>query len=64
LIRFRPGTVTFTTYTTPFTIGQQSALYGLLVISSCEVWVTLLAENVITHLDAAMGCLVYYRIPI
>ena len=59
LFRFRPGT----TYATPFTSGQQSALYGLLVTSSGEVWVTMLAENVIAHLDAATGRLVYYCIP-
>jgi streptogramin lyase len=63
LFRFRPGTGTFTTYTTPFTSGQQSALYGLLVTSTGWVWVTMLAENVIARLDAVAGRFVYYRIP-
>jgi virginiamycin B lyase len=63
LFRFRPDTATFTTYDTPFTSGQQSALYGLLVTSSGEVWVTMLAENVIARLDATAGHFVYYRIP-
>jgi virginiamycin B lyase len=63
LFRFRPGTGTFTTYATPFTGGQQSAIYGLLITSSGEVWVTMLAENVIARLDAAAGRFVYYRIP-
>jgi streptogramin lyase len=63
LFRFRPGTRTYTTYTTPFTGDQQSALYGLLVTSSGEVWVTMLAENVIARLDAAASRFVYYRIP-
>jgi hypothetical protein len=48
-------TGTFTTYVTPITSGQQSALYGLLVTSSGKVWVTMLAENVIAVPECRSG---------
>jgi virginiamycin B lyase len=64
LLRFTPGSGTFTNYTTPFTKGSESsALYGLLVTSAGDVWVTILAENVIARLDVAANRFIYYRIP-
>ncbi len=63
LFRFRPGTGTFTTYAASFINSEHSALYGLLVTSSGEVWVTMLAENVIARLDVTAGRFIYYRIP-
>jgi len=63
LFRFRPGTGTFTPYTAPFSGSQRSALYGLLVTPSGDVWVTILAENVIARLDIAAHRFIYYRIP-
>jgi len=63
LLRFTPGTGIFTNYSAPFTGGESSALYGLLVTPAGDVWVTILAENVIARLDVAAGHFIYYRIP-
>jgi len=38
-------------------------LYGLVVSSSGEVWVTLLAENMLARLDVATGHFTYYAVP-
>ena len=63
LFRFIPGTKDFTSYTAPFSGSQGSALYGLLVTPSGDVWVTILAENVIARLDVAAYRFIYYHIP-
>ena len=63
LLRFKPDTETFTTYMAPFSGSERSALYGLLVTGSGEVWVTILAENVIARLDVTSGRFIYYHIP-
>lgn len=62
LFRFKPPTGAFSTYIAPFSASEHSALYGLLVSTSGDVWVTILAENVIARLDVAAGRFIYYRI--
>jgi virginiamycin B lyase len=62
LFRFEPGTRTFTTYTVSLSGNERGTLYGLLATKS-GVWVTILAENMIAHLDVATGRFMYYRIP-
>src|SRR2546425_2253833 len=59
----KPPTGAFSTYTAQFSTSEHSALYGLLVSTSGEVWVTILAENVIARLDVAASRFIYYRIP-
>jgi virginiamycin B lyase len=63
LFHLRPGTSTFTSYLAPFSGRESSALYGLLVTSAGDVWVTILAENVLARLDVAARRFLYYHIP-
>lgn len=63
LFHLRPGTATFTSYLAPFGGRESSALYGLLVTSTGDVWVTILAENVLARLDVAARRFLYYHIP-
>jgi streptogramin lyase len=63
LFRYEPRTGTFTRYTVTLRENNPGPLYGLLVPTSADVWVTILAEDVIAHLDARTGSLLYYRIP-
>ena len=63
LFRLHPGTGTFTSYLATSDRGASSALYGLLVTPAGEVWVTLLAENVLARLDLVTQHFLYYHIP-
>lgn len=63
LFRFKPETGTFTSYKAPLSGSKGSALYGLLVTRSGAIWVTILAENVIAHLDVRANHFIYYHIP-
>lgn len=63
LIRFEPGTMKFTTYTVEWGANPRGTLYGLLVPASGDVWVTILAANMLAHLDVRTGRFLYYRIP-
>lgn len=63
LFHLRPGTGTFTSYLAPSDGRESSALYGLLVTSAGDVWVTMLAENVLARLDVAARRFLYYHIP-
>ena len=63
LLRLDPRTVTFTSYHASSTGNGTGGLYGLVVTPAGDVWVTILAENMITHLDVAAKRFVYYPIP-
>jgi len=63
LLSFNPHTGTFASYYAPFTGAGTGGLYGLVVTPAGEVWVTVLAENVIARLDVAAHRFIYYRIP-
>ena len=63
LFRYKPGTGTFTTYTVSLSGHERGTLYGLLVTTSGDVWVTILAANMLAHLDVRTGLFLYYRIP-
>ena len=63
LFRFKPGTGTFTTYTVSLKGNQLGTLYGLLVTTSSDVWVTILAEDMLAHLDVRTGDFLSYHIP-
>jgi len=63
LFRFKPGTGTFTTYTVSVKGNELGTLYGLLVTTSSDVWVTILAEDMLAHLDVRTGDFLSYHIP-
>ena len=63
LFRFIAGTGKLITYTVSVRGNERSTLYGLLVPTSGDVWVTILAENMLAHLDPRTGRFLYYRIP-
>jgi virginiamycin B lyase len=62
LVRLNPHTGTFTRYYAPAS-DHPGALYGLLVTSGGEVWVTVSTENAVARLDVATSHFFYYRIP-
>jgi len=59
----RSGPGTFTTYSVPLNGSEQIALYGLIATRSGEIWMTILAENVIARLDIVTGRFIPYHIP-
>jgi virginiamycin B lyase len=63
LFRYEPQSATFTTYTVSLRGSERGTLYGLLVAASGDVWVTILAEDTIAHLDVRTGHFLTYRIP-
>ena len=63
LFRYEPHTGTFTTYTVSLRGNERGTLYGLLVTTSGDVWVTILAANMLAHLDVRTGRFLFYRIP-
>jgi virginiamycin B lyase len=63
LLRFRPGSGTFTSYLAPVDGRESSAFYGLLVTPLGDVWVTNLAQNVLARLDVAAQRFLSYHIP-
>ena len=63
LLRLDPRTGRTTPYYPSLTGKDPGGLYGLVVAPSGDVWVTILAENVIAHLDVAAKRFIYYRIP-
>ncbi len=63
LLRLDPRTGSFTSYHALFTGSDKSGLYGLLITSSGEVWVTISAENVIARLDIKANRFIYYPLP-
>jgi virginiamycin B lyase len=63
LLRLDPRTGRTTSYYASLTGKDPGGLYGLVVAPSGDVWVTILAENVIAHLDVAAHRFIYYRIP-
>lgn len=63
LFRYQPASGTFTTYTLSLTGNERGTLYGLLVPASGDVWVTILAANMLAHLDVRTGRFLYYRVP-
>ncbi len=63
LLRLDLRTVTFTSYHASSTGNGTGGLYGLVVTPAGDVWVTILAENTIAHLDVAAKRFVYYPIP-
>jgi virginiamycin B lyase len=64
LFRFKPLPGTFTTYRVALNGSERGALYGLLVSRAGDIWLTILAENVIARLDVPAGRFIYYRIPV
>jgi len=63
LFRYEPHSGTFTTYTVSLRGNERGTLYGLLVPTSSDVWVTILAANMLAHLDVRTGRFLFYRIP-
>jgi virginiamycin B lyase len=63
LFRYEPHSATFTTYTVSLRGSERGTLYGLLVPTSGDVWVTILAANMLAHLDLRTGRFLFYRIP-
>jgi len=63
LLRLDPRTGTFTPYYAPFTGPGTGGLYGLVVTPTGEIWVTVLAENVVARLDVVAHRFIYYAIP-
>jgi virginiamycin B lyase len=63
LLRFRPGSGTFTSYLAPVDGRESSAFYGLLLTPAGDVWVTNLAQNVLARLDVAAQRFLSYHIP-
>jgi streptogramin lyase len=63
LLRLDPRTATFTRYHASSTGNGTGGLYGLVVTPAGDVWVTMLAENMIAHLDVLAKRFVYYPIP-
>jgi streptogramin lyase len=62
LFHDEPGTGTCTTYTDSVRGNERGALYGLLVPTSGDVWVTILTDDMIAHLDVPTGHFLSYRI--
>lgn len=63
LLRFQPATGTFTAYYAPSSQTVASALYGLAISTSGEIWVTVSADNIVARLDTTAGHFVYYHLP-
>jgi streptogramin lyase len=63
LFRFEPAVRTFTTYTVSLSANERGTLYGLLATKSGDIWVAVLTENMIAHLDIHTGHFLYFRIP-
>ncbi len=63
LVRLDPKTGLFTTYTAPSTSQGSGGLYGLLITSNNELWVTVPAENAIAHFDVNIHHFLYSAIP-
>jgi streptogramin lyase len=63
LLRFRPGSGTFTSYLAPVDGRESSAFYGLLVTPAGDVWVTNLAQNILARLDVAAQRFLSYHMP-
>ena len=63
LLRLDPRTGTFTPYYAPFTGPGTGGLYGLVVTPTGEIWVTVLAENVVARLDVVAHRFISYAIP-
>ena len=63
LLRLDPHTGRVTPYYASLTGKDPGGLYGLVVAPSGDIWVTILAENVIARLDVAAKQFIYYRIP-
>jgi streptogramin lyase len=63
LVRLDPSTSTFTTYAAPSTSQGSGGLYGLLITSKNELWVTVPAENAIARFDTNTHHFIYSTIP-
>ena len=63
LLRLDPRTATFTRYAASSTGNGTGGLYGLVMTPAGDVWVTILAENMVAHLDGEASRFVYYPIP-
>lgn len=63
LVRLDPKTGSFTTYAAPSTSQGSGGLYGLLITSSGELWVTVPAENALARFDTAKQRFIYSTIP-
>ena len=63
LLRLDPHTSVFTSYYAPFSSPGTGGLYGLVVTPTGEIWVTVLAENVVARLDVVAHRFIYYAIP-
>jgi streptogramin lyase len=63
LLRLDPRSATFSRYVATSTGHGADGLYGLVVTIAGDVRVTILAENMIAHLDGKASRFVYYPIP-
>ena len=65
LLSLNPQTGTFTPYFAPSTVSGSDAggVYGLLIASDGDVWITLGTENALARLNVATRHFMYYAIP-
>ncbi|MGH2479629.1 MAG: virginiamycin B lyase family protein, partial [Ktedonobacteraceae bacterium] len=60
LLHFNPTNHAFTTYSTPIFKG---GLYGLIIASNGNIWVTVTSANMLAQLDVKAQRFLYYPIP-
>lgn len=63
LLQLNPRSGAVTSYYASLSGANPGGLYGLAVTSSGDVWVTILSENALAHLDTAAHHFSYYRVP-
>ena len=63
LLRLDPLTGIITSYTAPSATQGSNGLYGLVVTSNNDIWVTIPAENAVARFDTTTLRFVYHTIP-
>ncbi len=63
LLRLNPQSGTFTPYFAPYTGSEAGGIYGLMIASNGEIWLTISAENTIARFDTTTHQFIYYAIP-
>jgi len=63
LLELDPRTGHFTRYTASLSSTDAGGLYGLVVASNDDVWVSMLAQNALARLDNKTHQFTYYRVP-
>ena len=63
LLRLDPATGVFTSYTAPSATQGSGGLYGLVITTNNEIWVTVPAENTLARFDTTTNHFIYHAIP-